>query len=133
MRVNVNGPFPVPRRINGLEFEKEGWGLNGTSSTKTLFKEGAWEIHENPLRIDTLNPALSRVVHYCEGDPRMEGHPNRDSCQLWDTLRGNLECPVCNELMPDSIQTLWTLQNFDIEFGSARMATRNPCPHPVTK
>jgi hypothetical protein len=99
---------------------KEDWADNW-NSTKLFFTMGNWEIHGNPLRHTTLNPAVSRVVHYCEGDPRVEGKPNRDMCHVWATLSGSRSCPSCQELMPESIQTLWTLQNFDVDFSGSNI------------
>ena len=83
-------------------------------ATDTLFTEGAWEIHGNPLRDDTTNPAVSRVVHYCE-KPRTSN--DQEYCHVWANLNWNRVCHTCHETMPDSIQTLWTLQNFDIDFS----------------
>ena len=98
-------------------------------STDALFAEGAWEIHGNPLQHIYLNPAVSRVVHYCE-EPRND--KSAENCHVWSRLNGSLHCPKCGELMPSSVQTLWTLQNFDVDFS---LGTRyeGPNPHLVTR
>ena len=91
-------------------------------STDTFFTDGEWEIHVNPLQHNTMNPAVSRVVHYCKkpqmpvsrGGNRIKGP---EYCHVWANLNGSLHCPKCGELMPSSVQTLWTLQNFDIDFS----------------
>ena len=84
-------------------------------STTVLFEEGEWEIHDNPLQHLRLNPAVSRVVHYC----------GADFCHVWASLGENLICPACDSLMPDSVWTLWTLQNFDVDFGNSRRTYRD--------
>ena len=86
--------------------------------TEKFFTEGNWEIHGNPLQHPRLNPAVSRVVHFCDNPYKYErGMSSSDKyCHVWSHLRGNRACPACGELMPDSVQTLWTLQNFDVDF-----------------
>ncbi len=86
-------------------------------STDALFTEGAWEIHGNYLRHRIMNPAVSRVIHYC-AEPRKEYSLGTEYCHVWANLNGSRVCPACGETMPDSVQTLWTLQNFDIDFTS---------------
>jgi hypothetical protein len=96
------------------------------SGTKILFKESNWEIHDNPLQHFRLSPAASRVVHWCPV-PRIESFTEREEyCHVWGVVRENLNCPICAELMPDSIQTLWTLQNFDIDFSQEYGYTEQP-------
>lgn len=102
-------------------------------ATDTLFTEGSWEIHGNPLQHYTLNPAVSRVVHYCE-KPRTSYRDSqrikaREYCHVWSQLKTNRACPECKDTMPDSVQTLWTLQNFDVDFKDGWGAS----PHLVTK
>ncbi len=97
---------------------KEKYGKYGT---ERFFEEGAWEIHGNPLRHKTMNPAVSRVVHYCEVPRTSYRDSQRSWAQeyyhVWANLNGSRVCSTCGETMPDSVQTLWTLQNFDIDFS----------------
>ncbi len=103
-------------------------------NTGLLFREGKWEIHGNPLQHPRLNPANSRVVHYCENPLRYERDCDSTPgfCHVWSKLARNRTCPKCQEVMPDSVQTLWTLQNFDVEFGDHPWHN-SPQPHEVTR
>jgi hypothetical protein len=95
--------------------------------TELLFAEGNWEIHNNPLQHFRLNPAVSRVVHWCSGTYYGKRIPApKDYCHVWSSRSTNLTCPQCQELMPDSIQTLWTLQNFDVDFSQEYGFTDQP-------
>lgn len=107
----------------------EGWADGERRrSTKAFFVEGGWEIHGNPIQHIYLSPAISRVVHYC--DPQ-KYQGAEEYCHIWSHLKGNLSCPACSELMPDSVQTLWTLQNFDVDFGNSDRVWPTHPPHRV--
>ena len=114
--------FSVPRRVAGVEFERQGWSKS--QGTSLLFRDGEWEIHDNPLQHPRLNPALSRVVHYCGCPRKGDSGDESEYCHVWSNLRGNKKCPACTEVMPESIQTLWTLQNFDVDFGHSDVSGR---------
>lgn len=96
----------------------KGWseGEKKKRNTALLFRERNWEIHNNPMQHADLLPEVSRVVHFC--DTVNEAHPrfNEEYCHVWSRLQNMRTCPACKEVMPDSVQTLWTLQNFDVEF-----------------
>ena len=103
------------RDVRSLEMTQDQYEEEfGYVGTEIFFTDGEWELHGNPLRHTTLNPSVSRVVHYCT-EPRND--KSAESCHVWARLNGSLNCPKCGVLMPDSVQTLWTLQNFDVDFG----------------
>ena len=107
----------------------EGWNIGEKKKrdTELLFKEGSWEIHNNPLQHFRLNPACSRVVHWCDGPYYGKRIAKaKEYCHVWSSVTKNLTCPVCEELMPDSVQTLWTLQNFDVDFTQEFGYTKQP-------
>ncbi len=85
--------------------------LYQNSRTATvLFREKNWEIHKSE---EEDNDNWSQIIHYCTRLRYANGFVPRSYLYEWD-----FECPHCDALAPDDVQTLWQMHNFDRVFNS---------------
>ena len=89
----------------------------GNYGTEKFFTDGNWEIHGNPLRNIYLDPAVSRVVHFCDPADALWTDSTGEYCTIWSNPKHRqIMCPYCTKTMPESVQTVWILHNFDVDF-----------------
>jgi hypothetical protein len=75
-----------------------------------VFSDGEWHLSKNAPEPDVswapANKDMTHIWHYCE-DRRWRHYPDGDHLMAYGT------CDECNKPVPDSVLTVWKLQNME--------------------
>ena len=74
---------------------------------ETLFEKGDWTIF-NPNKWGSLyDPGYSKITHKCKWWKRPK------VIDAYHMIQKQTDCPHCGEHIPDEIQALWAMHNWD--------------------